>query len=154
MAGNIHRPFVHNSLNSGEIRLLVIHPSAVTWSLQHVSLYGDVGNLNSIEFDALSYTGGDQTHDFPLILADGAEPRVHENLNTAFPCIARRPGELPILIDAVSNNQSLETEKRSQIAIMHEIYRRAKACIGMARASHQTYRTSHIHSARYCTRWK
>lgn len=81
---------------------------------------------NSIEFDALSYTWGDQTHDFPLILADGAEPRVHENLNTALPCIARRPGELPILIDAVSNNQSLETEKRSQIAIMHEIYRRAK----------------------------
>ena len=127
MAGDYQGRSAYMSLGPGEIRLLFaesISPDGIVWSLKPVRLVDESG-VCSIEFDALSYTWGNQSHSLQLILADDRTVYVHDNLNAALPCLARRRGALPLWVDALCINQVDEMEKETQIGLMHKIYRYA-----------------------------
>ncbi|KAF1916067.1 heterokaryon incompatibility protein-domain-containing protein [Ampelomyces quisqualis] len=117
--------FAYTPLKAREIR--VLRPgnevNAHDWILESISL-----DAEDLDYDALSYTWGLQNETYP-ITCNGRSMRVHHNLYSALPFLARRTGELstrPIWIDAVCINQKDEDEKRVQIRLMNILYRRAK----------------------------
>ncbi|KAI1130854.1 heterokaryon incompatibility protein-domain-containing protein [Nemania abortiva] len=112
-------PFRYTPLKQGQIRLLQPPTNAddVSWSLITVSLH-------ERDFDALSYTWGDQSCRCSFICND-QEFLISQNLKSALPYLATRDSFLPIWIDAVCINQSDEAEKYAQIPRMHNVYRRA-----------------------------
>lgn len=88
--------FVYTLLQPGEIRLLypVVQCEKDSWSLKAVRL--DSHELqNSVEFDALPYMWGDQSHTFTFV-CNGRELSIHQNLKDALPHLARRGSPLPI----------------------------------------------------------
>jgi hypothetical protein len=118
-------PFTYTGLRPGEIRLLRPdnHDEIPAWVLETVSL-----DSATLDFDALSYTWGSQNKTYP-ITCNGQSMRVHHNLYSALPFLARRMGELthrPIWVDAVCIDQKNDDEKRVQIQLMNILYGRAK----------------------------
>ncbi|KAF2027768.1 heterokaryon incompatibility, partial [Setomelanomma holmii] len=78
-------------------------------------------------FDALSYVWGSQAKKYPIKL-NGRHMYINQNLYSALPFLCLPEGErpgCPVWIDALCINQDDEREKTEQIAIMHQIYRRA-----------------------------
>lgn len=128
MSGDLP-PFRYEPLGSNEIRLLTpITPKSDAqappqWRLQTVSLH-DLADGGSEGFDALSYTWGDLFETFPLI-CNNQTLRIHKNLHTALPFLARRSSTCPLWIDAICINQQDETEKLAQVRLMYRIYRQA-----------------------------
>lgn len=118
-------PLAYTGLEPGQIRLLYpdIRPGREDrWFLKAVKLLDDSGTRNSLEYDALSYTWGeDQVTTFAINCND-QELRVHHNLHVAFPFLARRDSQLPIWIDAVCINQVDDDEKSEQISMMRRVY--------------------------------
>lgn len=125
---HMSEPYIYDSLPTGHVRLLTLTSPAtqleqLTWSLQTVPLPSQNPDT-AIAFEALSYTWGDLRQTYPLI-CDGRELRIHHGLHTALPYLARRPSSLPLWIDAVCINQSIDSEKLVQIRLMSEIYQSA-----------------------------
>jgi hypothetical protein len=117
--------FLYRALKVGEIRLLrpASDHDGYTWSMEIVSL-----EAVELEFDALSYTWGSQKETYSIV-CNNRSMRVHHNLYSALPYLARRTGVTatrPIWVDAVCINQSDEDEKRIQIQLMNTLYRKAK----------------------------
>ena len=117
--------YTYESLKPGEIRLLKpANPDdGLSWTIEIASI-----DAASLEFDALSYTWGSQSQTFP-IACNGLAMRVHHNLHTTLPYLARRSGNWatrPIWVDAVCINQADNDEKQVQIRLMNTLYRRAK----------------------------
>jgi hypothetical protein len=117
--------FEYTALKLGEIRLLrpASDQDGYSWSLETVRL-----EAAELEFDALSYTWGSQMKTYPIV-CNSRSMRVHHNLYSALPYLARRTGVIvtrPIWVDAVCINQSDEDEKRIQIQLMSTLYRKAK----------------------------
>ncbi|KAK7926706.1 hypothetical protein PG985_003704 [Apiospora marii] len=125
MSPEILTPLVYTGLKPGQIRLLYPDTRADRddcWSLKETNLLDYSGKRTSLEFDALSYTWGeDQVTTFAVHCND-QELRVHHNLHEALPFLARRDSQLPIWIDAVCINQGDEDEKKVQIAMMRQIF--------------------------------
>lgn len=84
--------------------------------------------------------GGSQHESWPTTCNEHVL-KVHYNLYTALPYLARRVGErepLPIWIDAICINQHDEAEKMVQIALMNRIYKRAQTVwVWLGLAQHQ-----------------
>lgn len=75
--------FVYHPLADGEIRILVPDtPDGLSWTLR-------ASTLDGLDFDALSYCWGPQAETFP-ISCNGYQLRVHHNLYSALPYLARR----------------------------------------------------------------
>jgi len=123
-----YSPFSYICLQPGEIRLLCssFEDDKVVWSLKTAQLH-DEELSTDLQYYALSYTWGDQSHTYRFI-CDGSELRIHNNINDALLFLAHRCSEakLPIWIDAICINQTDNTEKLTQIPLMHQIY--CKAC--------------------------
>ncbi|KAJ8129587.1 hypothetical protein O1611_g4043 [Lasiodiplodia mahajangana] len=125
------KPYIYAPLQPGEVRLLyyykddTLENKSTGWYLKTVQLEPLMDIPTSIpEFDALSYTWGDLTQTFPFV-CDDRELSIHRNLRDALPFLAERSSGRPIWIDAVCINQLDESEKFSQIRLMHRIYRQA-----------------------------
>ncbi|KAI0415440.1 heterokaryon incompatibility protein-domain-containing protein [Xylaria grammica] len=105
MGGSINTPYVYTPLKFGEARLLY-HYKDTGWHLEIVQLEPSPNIAAGVpEFDALSYTW------------------------------AERRSTRPIWVDAICINQLDESEKLTQIRLMHRIYRQAStvwACLGCA----------------------
>ncbi|KAF2123228.1 heterokaryon incompatibility protein-domain-containing protein [Lophiotrema nucula] len=115
--------FTYAPLQPGEIRLLYADTSSPTteWSLYTVQIRDEDA---AEDFDALSYTWGDQDEVFPFV-CNGKMMHIHRNLHNALPFLARKGSTLPLWIDAICINQADDTEKIQQIGQMSQIYRRA-----------------------------
>ncbi|ORY16386.1 heterokaryon incompatibility protein-domain-containing protein [Clohesyomyces aquaticus] len=100
-----------------------LNSEEITWTLRVVQFH-NLPEKEPFDFDALSYTWGNQKHTFPFI-CNSQLLQVHHNLHAALPYLARRRSRLPIWIDAICTNQQDEAEKMVQIRQMHQIYRRA-----------------------------
>lgn len=75
--------FNYHPLAAGEIRVLVPNSAdGLSWTLK-------VSGLTDLSFDALSYCWGPQAETFPIRCNDH-QLRVHYNLHTALPYLARR----------------------------------------------------------------
>lgn len=133
--------YTYTSLAPGEIRLLVpdtLHANnGLSWTLQTVKLDDE------LDFDALSYTWGSQDDTFP-VSCNARCFRVHHNLYTALPYLARRENHeqvttQPIWADAICINQADDEEKAVQIDLMGDIYKRARTVwvwLGVANHAH------------------
>ncbi|KEY75186.1 hypothetical protein S7711_01628 [Stachybotrys chartarum IBT 7711] len=120
--------FVYTPLQAGEIRLLypeIVSETEQRWSVKVVSLKDQLGQRTRLEYDALSYTWGDQTDRFPITL-NGREIKIGHSLYEALPYLARRDSQLPIWIDGLCMNQQDDAEKTIQIRLMGEIYEAAQ----------------------------
>lgn len=141
LAFNPPPPFTYTPLPPNSIRLLTpcspIGSDGYSWKLEVVNL-----DQPDLVFDALSYTWGSSVDTYP-ITCNGKLLRVHHNLYTALPYLARREADepaLPLWIDAVCINQIDQKEKMTQIPLMNEIYRRAEivwAWLGIAEHQNQ-----------------
>jgi hypothetical protein len=118
--------FEYTPLPSRCIRVLspvmVDNAECLSWTISIVHLDDPM-----TDYEALSYVWGTPEETYP-ISCDGKSIRVHHNLFTALPYLARRGEQRPvkpIWIDAICINQLDEAEKRVQIGAMSQIYRRA-----------------------------
>lgn len=122
-------PFMYSALSAREIRVLVPDGpdprSGLSWSLKTVDI-----DDKSPQFTALSYAWASDSHPdtFP-ISCNGCQLRVHYNLYTALPFLARQYQNesvaTPYWIDAICINQTDDEEKIFQIRLMNTIYRQA-----------------------------
>lgn len=128
--------FEYTALAPGEIRLLVPDTTGdndgLSWTIQHIALASEP------KFEALSYTWGPQIDTYP-ISCNRRLLRIHHNLHSALPYLARRNRDtaqaLPLWIDAVCINQADDDEKSIQINLMNLIYKQASnvcAWLGLA----------------------
>ncbi|KAK7957877.1 hypothetical protein PG988_012725 [Apiospora saccharicola] len=128
-------PRAYTGLKPGHIRLLYpdIRASGEDrWFLKVAQLLDNLGQPTPLEYDALSYTWGeDQVTSF-AVNCNGQELRVHHNLNDALPFLARRDSQLPIWIDAVCINQFDDDEQKVQICHDVENIRRRFYCLERA----------------------
>lgn len=124
---------IYHPLAAGQIRVLVPNlTDGLSWTLE-------VSSNTDLTFDAFSYCWGPQTETF-AINCNGHQLRVHHNLYTALPYLARRQLESTpaqaIWIDAVCINQADDDEKLIQIGLMNQIYTKARkvwAWLGLAK---------------------
>lgn len=87
MAAALKR-FVYTPLQAGEIRLLypeIVSETEQRWSVKVVSLKDQHGQRTRLEYDALSYTWGDQTDRFPITL-NGREIEIGHSLSFMKSC--------------------------------------------------------------------
>ncbi|KAH8621503.1 hypothetical protein IG631_23823 [Alternaria alternata] len=105
---------------SDNLRLLIVHAGGVSepirCTLRIVSL------LNKPSYDALSYTWGDSATTKPIEV-DGFKIRVTTNLEQALRHLRDVKDDLTLWVDAVCINQSDNSEKSQQVALMGQIYR-------------------------------
>jgi len=86
-------------------------------------------NLNQPPpFFALSYTWDSQQRDRDLI-CDALTLKVSRNVRTVLPYLFQHLGPVDIWIDAVCINQDDESEKNTQVPMMHEIYTKTSKTI-------------------------
>jgi len=110
------------------IRLLLLNPSTINTEVLHgtfeiCSLEGD------LDFEALSYTWGEP--EFPRVIEIGEHTiAITENLFAALKRFRLEDKTRKLWIDAICISQSDDREKSSQVALMAEIYRRAKVVLG------------------------
>ncbi|KAH7067901.1 heterokaryon incompatibility protein-domain-containing protein [Paraphoma chrysanthemicola] len=125
--------FLYSPLGHREIRLLLPdrQGDGLSWALHHASL-----DTPGLKFECLSYVWGPPDSEKFSIICDQRQLRVHANLRSALPYLARREELVcPIWIDAICINQEDETEKPIQIGMMNEIYRSAqKVWVWLGRA--------------------
>jgi hypothetical protein len=105
---------------SDNLRLLIVHAGGVSepirCTLRIVSL------RNKPSYDALSYTWGDSATTKPIEV-DGFKIRVTTNLEQALQHLRDVKNDLTLWVDAVCINQSNNSEKSQQVALMGQIYR-------------------------------
>ncbi|RYN18332.1 hypothetical protein AA0113_g9745 [Alternaria arborescens] len=105
---------------SDNLRLLIVHAGGVSepirCALRIVSLH------NKPSYDALSYTWGDSATTKPIEV-DGFKIRVTTNLEQALRHLRDVKNDLTLWVDAVCINQSDNSEKSQQVALMGQIYR-------------------------------
>ncbi|KAI8940558.1 hypothetical protein NX059_004235 [Plenodomus lindquistii] len=131
--------FEYTALPARHIRLITPattdKPDGRSWTFQDVSL-----DAPDLKFEALSYVWGAQDVTHP-IRCNGSVLRVHDNLHSALPYLARRGDRrpvLPIWIDAICINQQDDQEKKEQIKMMARIYGQAvKVWVWLGLAEHQ-----------------
>ncbi|CAN9079626.1 unnamed protein product [Alternaria alternata] len=113
---------IYNTLPdaSDNLRLLIVHAGGVSepirCTLRIVSLQ------NKPSYDALSYTWGDSATTKPIEV-DGFKIRVTTNLEQALRHLRDVKNDLTLWVDAVCINQSDNSEKSQQVALMGQIYR-------------------------------
>ena len=105
-------------------------------------LLGEAG-----EFEALSYTWGDQSVKKDIIL-NGCKFKVGLNLFDALQCLRRRADGTSFWIDAICINQQDDDEKSRQIKYMRELYFRATTVVVWLG---QKYATHQAHMSKVCT---
>ncbi|OAG20498.1 HET-domain-containing protein [Alternaria alternata] len=105
---------------SDNLRLLIVHAGGMSepirCTLRIVSLH------NKPSYDALSYTWGDSATTKPIEV-DGFKIRVTTNLEQALRHLRDVKNDLTLWVDAVCINQSDNSEKSQQVALMGQIYR-------------------------------
>lgn len=127
-------PLIYDTLTERQVRLLVPSDldsgSGLSWALKRVDI-DDPG----LGFVALSYAWASRSHPqtFP-ISCNGRQIRVHHNLYTALPFLAKRmltdkTSATAYWIDAICINQTDEAEKISQIRLMSTVYRKAERAL-------------------------
>lgn len=119
-------PTIYRPIDSrnGEIRLLVLGEIESDLEVPHYH-FKDVYLRDNPVFEALSYVWGDPTPTYRLVV-DGALTKVSTNLGIVLPYLTGRLIDIPIWIDALCINQKDENEKGAQIALMGQIFSRAR----------------------------
>ncbi|CAH0058500.1 unnamed protein product [Clonostachys solani] len=111
----------------GEIRLLTLHPTAdkeapIVCDLHRVKL------RDNPEFEAISYTWGDEHPSVQIVLNDTTF-KVRENAAAALRRLRRRKGTRRVWIDAICINQEEVPERDRQITVMQHIFGQASQVI-------------------------
>ncbi|KAK5637271.1 hypothetical protein RRF57_012983 [Xylaria bambusicola] len=124
-----------------EIRLLDILPNS---SLKCARIpecsIGKVSLLENPSYEALSYAWGSPTTN-RVILVEGVQIRVPENLYNALMGLRPTTGVLTIWIDYLCINQKDETEKSWQVGMMKDIYSHASRVLAwLGPADYETAR--------------
>jgi hypothetical protein len=106
-----------------EIRVLTLLPYEQDADEPIQCRFGHVRLAQRPHYEALSYTWGDQTNQYPVSI-DAAGNVVHVGQNCLFALRSLRKAEVPRLlwVDALCINQLDQDEKASQIPIMGELY--------------------------------
>uniref|UniRef100_A0A8H7TID3 Heterokaryon incompatibility domain-containing protein n=1 Tax=Bionectria ochroleuca TaxID=29856 RepID=A0A8H7TID3_BIOOC len=98
-------PFLYSPVDTtdGEIRLLTLHPASdkealIVCDLERVKL------RDNPQFEAISYTWGDEHPSVQIVLNDAAF-KVRENAAAALRRLRRRKGSRRVWIDAICINQ-------------------------------------------------
>jgi len=134
-----YRPLDHES---SEIRVLKLNPkSRGKQLLDKISgkIYGDRAVLidcsliyttlkDTLSYDALSYCWGSES-DGKCILVDGRQLTITRNLYFCLQELQKKQSSRAIWVDAVCINQADHEEKKHQIPMMGEIYKRASSVI-------------------------
>jgi hypothetical protein len=105
---------------SSEIRILTLLPGS--WDEEiHCRLRKASLDLNP-EYEALSYAWGDLLHTKHIHL-DGHTIEVTSNLEVALRYLRRPSEELSLWVDALCIDQSDDSEKSHQVALMDKVYK-------------------------------
>ncbi|KAK0129224.1 hypothetical protein ONS95_001159 [Cadophora gregata] len=117
-------------ISKSQIRLIHIRPrsgsdsNTIICTLQLADLDDE-----TCVYDALSYEWGVETDNPPLIILNGQETPIRENLWQALRTMGSKQSNLPIWIDALCINQKNDVERSSQVSMMGQIYQRASCVI-------------------------
>lgn len=116
-------PYRYRALQHGEIRLLNLNAGGASSEISCNILHGSINHLPS--YEALSYTWGPpgQPH---LISCDDGNLRITDNLKSAM--LRLRSPVLPrtLWIDQICIDQDNLQERKEQVTMMGDIYRRAQ----------------------------
>ncbi|KAK0618919.1 heterokaryon incompatibility protein-domain-containing protein [Immersiella caudata] len=113
-----------------EVRILKLHAGCrgtpITATITHVALRD-----SSLNYQALSYVWGDKGDLSGTILIDGLPHprRLQRNLELALRQIRDTQADTALWIDAICINQDDYDEKGKQVALMGEIYTRARSVL-------------------------
>jgi Heterokaryon incompatibility protein (HET) len=115
--------FMHSPLESGQIRLLKLHPGNSEDIL--ITTLATVDLLKAPPFEALSYVWGGY-HERRSLQINGCAVEIHEGLFNAIHTLRSSTFERLIWADAICINQSDNSERSHQVNIMGQIYETAE----------------------------
>ncbi|KAK8029952.1 hypothetical protein PG993_011243 [Apiospora rasikravindrae] len=120
------RQFQYQALSSARsTRLITLFPALQNESDIHIELW-ESSIVSKVEYEALSYTWGDQvpTRD---VICNGMALKITQNVDQALRRLRGNECQQRTLwIDALCINQQDETEKAAQVSVMGLVYSRAK----------------------------
>ncbi|KAJ9636376.1 hypothetical protein H2201_003542 [Coniosporium apollinis] len=116
----------HDTLDHSlpQIRLLTLFPAEDKSADIHGSLNTVSLPLENREYEALSYTWGDQSIKHPLFIGEDML-KITQNLSEALRRLRHRHEPRTLWIDAVCINQAENTERNHQVRQMRDIYANA-----------------------------
>lgn len=121
-----HQPFEYSPTpGPGYIRLLHLHPiSANPAELRGCLKFHKLSD--PLGYEAISYAWGEFPEFNQVIVLDGKVLKITDNLYAALMALYRPDRVRVLWADAICINQADTTEKAQQVALMAEIYSRAK----------------------------
>ena len=115
-----------NLVNScREFRLLVLFAGTSRDVLRGKLIKSSL-DATDVQYTALSYTWGDPTDPGLILLNNGYELPITQNLEAALRQFRLRTGPIQLWVDAICINQADKEEKNIQVAIMRSIYASAR----------------------------
>jgi hypothetical protein len=118
---------IYDALPDGHVRLLEIHPGRrdvpMEMSIRPVQL------SDSPPYSALSYCWGGPTAKRMSVLCNGASVQITGSLFGALRTVRREDESRLLWADALCINQDDNDEKREQVMLMRDIYRRASRTV-------------------------
>jgi hypothetical protein len=122
------RPYVHTPLtDSFSTRILLLEPAVAPTAPLRCSLQ-EVSFCSNPEYSALSYSWDAQTPCCP-IECDSGILHITSNCQAALQRLRKEHDECRLWIDGICIDQASLIERNQQVALMGEIYKRAKSVI-------------------------
>jgi hypothetical protein len=122
--------FSYETLNKGDIRLLMLHPGCGETQLQAVVYRSPLLLANS--FQAISYAWGNSELSHKLWTPDG-DIKITASLDAALRCLRHEKQPMVFWADGVCINQNDNKEKAEQIRLLPQVFQRATCvvvCLG------------------------